>query len=67
MRQRLGVATSLVAASLIAFLLVGLWVKWMAHHDASVLVDKNKTHIYEDDPRWRCAEMGNRICGTTQP
>lgn len=22
--------------------------------------------IYEDDPRWNCATMGNGVCGTSQ-
>ena len=36
-----------------------------SHHTLDYVVTNSGIIIYEDDPRWDCRVMGNRICGPT--
>lgn len=50
----------------IAALLIGGLTACQPTHpitNAPLLPQKQQETIYEDDPRWDCRTMGNRVCG----
>jgi len=55
-----GTALALVALVALAFILSALTG---GMRDPAAPREKSAPHIEEDDPRWDCATMGNRICG----
>ena len=58
-----------IAATLIAAGAATAHLNWNGHDPKPVAATKvtKVTKITEDDPRWNCHTMGNRICGPVNP
>lgn len=55
---------ALAVVLLSASALTGMTVSAVRAHAATTVLTAPSPRITEDDPRWNCATMGNRVCGT---
>lgn len=55
---------ALAVVLLSASALTGMTVSAVRAHAATTVLTAPSPRITEDDPRWNCATMGNRVCGS---